>query len=97
MPEAIPLCSQPNYLCARLSVPLNWNASIEQRASGLRAAIAVTKLPAKVPVTDPRYGGPILTNLGGSGESGVFQVLSDGKQLQTILRHIDVTKREHDG
>lgn len=74
-----------DYLCARLSVPLNWNASTEQRASGPRAAIAVVKLPAKVPVTDPRYGGPIVTNPGGPGESGVYQVLSDGKHLQTML------------
>ena len=43
-----------SFQCARLSVPLNWNATIEQRENGPRAAIAVIKLPAKVPVTDPR-------------------------------------------
>lgn len=73
------------YQCARLSVPLNWNASAEERDNGPRAAVAVIKLPAKVPVTDARYGGPIVLNPGGPGESGVFQVLSDGRHLQTIL------------
>ncbi|ETS86398.1 hypothetical protein PFICI_00226 [Pestalotiopsis fici W106-1] len=73
------------FQCARLSVPLNWNASTEEQAIGPRAAIAVIKLPAKVPVTDPRYGGPIVTNPGGPGESGVYQVLKEGRHIQTIV------------
>lgn len=74
-----------SYQCARLSVPLHWNASAEERDSGPRAAVAIIKLPAKVPVTDPRYGGPVVVNPGGPGESGVFQVLADGTHLQTVL------------
>lgn len=50
------------FQCARLDVPLNWNAS--NREAGPRAAIAVVKLPAKVSVTDERYGGAILMNPG---------------------------------
>lgn len=73
------------YQCARLSVPLNWNTSAEARDTGPRAAIAIAKLPAKVPVTDPRYGGVVMLNPGGPGESGVFQVISDGMHLQTVL------------
>lgn len=73
------------YQCARLSVPLNWNVSARERDGGPRAAVAIIKLPAKVPVTDPRYGGPVVVNPGGPGESGVFQVLSDGTHLQTVL------------
>lgn len=74
-----------SYQCARLSVPLNWNASQEQREAGPHAAVAVIKLPAKVPVTHPRYGGPVILNPGGPGESGVHQVLADGRHIQTIL------------
>lgn len=74
-----------SYQCARLSVPLNWNASQEERDGGPHAAIAVIKLPAKVPVTDPHYGGPVVLNPGGPGESGVHQVLADGRHIQTIL------------
>lgn len=73
-----------SFLCARLSVPLNWNATYPEDSTP-QAALAVIKLPAKVPVTDPRYGGPIIVNPGGPGESGVYQVLTDGTNLQTVV------------
>ncbi|OKL57467.1 hypothetical protein UA08_06929 [Talaromyces atroroseus] len=76
-----------SFLCARLSVPLNWNATDthDGLASNSQVALAIIKLPAKVPVTDPRYGGPIILNPGGPGESGVYQVLTDGPSLQTVV------------
>lgn len=74
-----------SFQCARLSVPLNWNTSLEEQESGPRAAVAVIRLPAKVPVTDPRYGGPILLNPGGPGESGVYEALLVGRAIQNLL------------
>ncbi|KAF2756584.1 alpha/beta-hydrolase [Pseudovirgaria hyperparasitica] len=70
------------FQCARLEVPLNWNAT--NRDSEPKAIVAVIRLPSKVPVTDSRYGGAIVTNPGGPGESGIHQLLTSGKHLQTI-------------
>ncbi|RDW94899.1 hypothetical protein BP5796_00662 [Coleophoma crateriformis] len=71
------------FQCTRLDVPLNWNASSID--GGPRAAVAIVRLPAKVPVTDERYGGALLMNPGGPGESGIHQVLSGGKFIQDII------------
>ncbi|KAF7591594.1 hypothetical protein BBP40_001292 [Aspergillus hancockii] len=70
------------FQCARLEVPMDYHRLDEQ---GRRVAIAITRLPAKVPVTDPRYGGAVLINPGGPGGSGVYQVLRVGRSLQTIV------------
>ncbi|KAL5342130.1 TAP-like protein-domain-containing protein [Aspergillus crustosus] len=51
---------------------------------GSRMAIAVARLPAKVPVTDPRYGGAVVLNPGGPGGSGATQALLSGRNLQSI-------------
>jgi pimeloyl-ACP methyl ester carboxylesterase len=59
---------------------LDWN----ETKPGPRAAIAVIRLPAQVPVTNPRYGGAILINPGGPGGSGVNEVLTRGKLFQSI-------------
>ncbi|KAL4972940.1 TAP-like protein-domain-containing protein [Aspergillus desertorum] len=70
-----------DFQCARLDVPMDYHRSDDQ---GARMAIAIARLPAKVPVTDPRYGGAILINPGGPGGSGVVQALISGRNLRTI-------------
>jgi len=50
-----------------------------------QVALAMVRKPAKVPVSDPHYGGAILINPGGPGGSGVAQVLDYGSQIQQVL------------
>jgi len=45
-----------------LQVPMDWNA--EEGASNKTVEIAIVRLPATVPVTDPRYGGVVIVNPG---------------------------------
>lgn len=68
------------YKCARLQVPLNWLNESDAR----RATIAMIKLPAIVPETDKTFGGPIFTNPGGPGGSGVQQALTTAHRLRNF-------------
>ncbi|EXJ82944.1 hypothetical protein A1O3_06761 [Capronia epimyces CBS 606.96] len=70
------------FLCARLLLPLDWNRAT---ASGLEVAVALMKRPAKVNVTDPRYGGLLIMNPGGPGASGVQALLQAGEKIQNII------------
>ncbi|KIX01829.1 uncharacterized protein Z518_09556 [Rhinocladiella mackenziei CBS 650.93] len=68
--------------CARLDVPMDYHAP---PGSLDRVALAIIRKPAKVPVSDPRYGGAVLINPGGPGGSGVAKLLYHGSQIQQVV------------
>lgn len=55
------------FECARLEVPLDW----EHPENGLKAGVAIVKVPAQVDESSEEWGGPVLINPGkyGSCES----------------------------
>ena len=61
---------------------MDWNST---EYSNQRVQIALMKRPAVVPVTDSRYGGPILFNPGGPGGSGIAFLERRSKALQLIV------------
>ncbi|KAG6033516.1 hypothetical protein E4U41_006896 [Claviceps citrina] len=77
-----------SYQCARLELPLDW----KNRSDPRTVSIAMIKLPAKVPDTDATFGGPVFTNPGGPGGSGVDLVLASGRFLQ---EYIDSPGKKH--
>lgn len=64
---------------------MNWRAGEDGSHSDETVAIAVVRRPAKVAVTDPRYGGAILVNPGGPAASGVIHTLEKGEMIQSIV------------
>ncbi|KAK1595612.1 TAP-like protein-domain-containing protein [Colletotrichum navitas] len=69
------------FQCARLTVPLDW---LDEK-NEYTVALAIIKLPAKVPDHDPAFGGTIFTNPGGPGGSGVGLLLREGHLLQDTV------------
>ena len=61
---------------------MDWNAT---ESNGPRVTLAMVKLPAKVAVTDARYGGMLWLQDGGPGESGVDFALKQGDIIQMIV------------
>jgi len=71
--------------CARLQVPLDYLDT--ENTSGNTTAIAIIKYPSQseFPEYSEKWGGPVLTNPGGPGMSGVDLVLSRGPYLQQVV------------
>lgn len=83
-----------HFQCTRLDVPMDWN---DTNPNGPRVSVAIVRLPAPVSVTDPRYGGIILTNPGGPGGSGVDQALSSAEKFATIINPSTLDISQSDG
>jgi pimeloyl-ACP methyl ester carboxylesterase len=71
-----------DYQCAKLLVPLDYYHDTYPNET---VSIAITKLPAKVSVDDPHYGGPILINPGGPGGAGASFAAQFGQTLQAVV------------
>ena len=73
---------------------MDWNNTEPENP---RVMLAVIKRPAKVPVTDPRYGGLLWVQTGGPGSSGVDFTIKHGKTYQMIVdSHVDPSIEDFD-
>ncbi|KAK5125923.1 hypothetical protein LTR85_011278 [Meristemomyces frigidus] len=72
-----------DFKCARLRVPMDWTGTSNE--ADKTVDLAVIKVEATVPITDPTYGGAVVLNPGGPGGSGIGQVLRGGFDVRTIL------------
>ena len=78
------------FECARVLMPLDWLAP---HSTNETVAIAVLKVPATVPITDESFGGTVMVNPGGPGDSGVVHMLKNGRYIQTMVdanKHYEV-------
>ena len=70
------------FECAKLKLPLDYFNGVYPNHT---VSIALAKLPAVVPVEDPRYGGPVLINPGGPGGPGAAFALTAAASLQQLV------------
>ncbi|KAK2605922.1 hypothetical protein QQS21_003648 [Conoideocrella luteorostrata] len=72
------------YECARLLLPLDW-LNVQAAKDNDTIALAVIKLPARVDVGDKSFGGTVIVNPGGPGDSGVTEILKNGHFLRNMV------------
>lgn len=64
---------------------LNWNATADDPMYSEKFKMAIIRTPAQVPITDPRYGGPIIMNFGGPGSPSTIFAEFYAQALQTTF------------
>jgi pimeloyl-ACP methyl ester carboxylesterase len=81
----------PNFLCARLTVPMDYSRPLNSSRSVPKVHIALLLLPGQgtsasaLNSTSPQPKQPLLVNPGGPGGSGVLLNLLLGPSLQKVL------------
>lgn len=73
-----------DFECARLQVPLDYLAENPEEAHAYIAIIKYVSDPLNYPEYSESWGGPILVNPGGPGESGVKFMLETGRDVQKM-------------
>ncbi|KAJ6785729.1 hypothetical protein PWT90_07103 [Aphanocladium album] len=92
LPPSTALSYRPcydGYECARLTVPMDWQNETDPRI----VVLAVIRLPAVVPASDPTFGGSVLTNPGGPGGSGVDSLR--GRSGHSLRETLDKPGERH--
>lgn len=83
----------PNFLCARLTVPMDYRRPLNESASNPKVHIAMLMLPGANHSLESGHfsSSPLLLNPGGPGGAGTQMVLGSGVHLQNIIgTHHDV-------
>ncbi|OAA38689.1 Peptidase S33 tripeptidyl aminopeptidase-lik [Beauveria brongniartii RCEF 3172] len=78
-----------NFRCARLLLPLDW---LDDSASNKTVALALLKSDAVVGIDDATYAGPVLSNPGGPGGSGVDHLRGAVAKLRDM---VDTPGKKH--
>ncbi|EJT80511.1 hypothetical protein GGTG_00507 [Gaeumannomyces tritici R3-111a-1] len=82
-----------DFLCARLTVPMDWNRPLNASAAHPKVHIAMVMLPGDGhSLESGRFAAsPVIMNPGGPGGSGTSAMLSAGLALQAVVgRHHDL-------
>lgn len=88
-------CYNNDFQCARLLLPLDWLEEDTAKQKSQIVAVALIKLPAVVSPRHSAYGGAVIINPGGPGDSGVLHILRNGHYMRNMMdtegeRHFDM-------
>ena len=79
-----------SFECARILMPLDW---LNEKSDNRTVALAVLKVPATVGPEDATFGGTLMVNPGGPGDSGIVHMLKNGRYIQSMIdanKHYEV-------